>query len=92
LKILRNDILDGKDVTLYSYNSTNTTNGVQLKSQTELWVGKADGLPYKMIVNGEVLSASMDPVTGENKLSAAQAISTTDITFDPTITIAAPNP
>jgi hypothetical protein len=86
------DTLDGKQVTLYRFNQATTTNGVDLHNQTELWVGVDDGLPYKMVIDGEVLSASVDPITGESLPSAAQAQTTTMISFDPTLTIEAPAP
>lgn len=90
LRVVRADMLDGKSVILYGYNSTTSSNGVELHSQTELWVGDADGLPYKMVINGEILGSSTDPTTGETKVSALPATTTTLITFDPPISIEAP--
>jgi hypothetical protein len=84
------DTLDGKVVMLYSYLSTTQSSGVELHSQTELWVGQVDGLPYKMVIDGEVLAASTDPATGESNLQAVKALTTTLIHFDPSLSIAAP--
>jgi hypothetical protein len=43
-----------------------------------------------MVINGEVLSASTDPASGESKLQAVQAQTITRVTFDPAIRIEAP--
>jgi hypothetical protein len=92
VQLVRDDTLDGRAVRVYSYNSTTTASGVELHSQTELWVGVSDGLPYKMVINGEVLSASTDPTSGESKIKAAQAQTSMLITFDPAISIESPIP
>lgn len=89
-QFVRRDALDGKAVMVYSYSSTTRSGDIELHSQTELWVGEADGLPYQMTINGEILSASTDPATGESKLQAVPAVTTTLITFDPTISIEPP--
>jgi hypothetical protein len=89
-RLVRRDTLDGIPVIVYAYDSLTRSNDIDLHSQTELWVGEQDGLPYKMIVDGEVLSAATDPQTGESKLAAAQALTTTLIEFDPSISIEAP--
>ncbi len=86
---LRSAELAGKPVQVYRYQSTTTTSGVELHSQTELWVG-ADGLPYQMIIDGDILSASSDPSSGENRLAAAAAHTTSTITFDDSLQIEAP--
>lgn len=89
-QFVRLDALNGVPMLVYGYESVTTTSGIELHSQTELWVGKADGLPYQMIINGEILSASIDPATGESKLQAGPAQSTTLITFDPAMVIEPP--
>lgn len=78
---VRQDVLDGTPVFIYRYNSTTKPSDIELHSQTELWVGEADGLPYQMIVDGEILAASTDPGTGESKLQAVKALTTTLISF-----------
>jgi hypothetical protein len=88
--VLRSDTLDGKAVIVYRYNSSSSSNGIDLHSLTDLWVADADGLPHKILINGEILSSSIDTTTGKNKLSAVQSRTTTLITFDPPITIVAP--
>jgi hypothetical protein len=89
-RFIRNDTLDGKAVIVYGYNSTAKAGVVELNSQAELWVGEDDGLPYKMITDGETYSASFDPATGESTLSAVKTLMTALITFDPAITIEPP--
>lgn len=83
---------DGKSYHVVRYLSTTTTNGIDLHSQTELWLGESDGLAYKMITDGETYVASTDPATGESKAFAVQAQTTTTITYDPQLTIEAPIP
>jgi hypothetical protein len=89
-QFVREDALDGKAVMVYNYLSTTRSGDIELHSQVELWVGKADGRPYKMINDGEILAASTDPTTGESKLQAVPALTTTLITFDATINIEPP--
>lgn len=50
-----------------------------------VWVGEADGLPYKLVVVGKILSLSD---TGET--SFVETTTTTLIEIDPTIVITAP--
>lgn len=89
-QFLRQDQFEGADVLIYSYASTTRSGDIKLHSQTELWVSVEDGLPMKMIVDGEILSASTDPATGESKLQPVNALTTTIIVFDPTIRIEPP--
>lgn len=89
-KWVREDKLDGKNVVVYSYNSTTLSNDIELHSLTELWIGQDDGLPWKMVIDGETLSASTDPSTGASQLKAVKALTTTLIDFDPTISIEPP--
>lgn len=89
-QFVRRDVLDGKAVMVYSYLSATRSGDIELHSQTELWVGEVDGLPYQMTINGEILSASTDPATGETKLQAVPALANTLIAFDTTIIIETP--
>ena len=89
-QFVREDALDGKAVMVYSYRSTTQSRDIELHSQVELWVGKTDGLPCKMINDGEILAASTDPATGASKLQAVPAQTTTLITFDATLSIEPP--
>ena len=91
LNPVRRAQLDGKSVIVYSYSSTTTTGDIELHNQTELWVGETDGLPYKMIIDGENLSVSTDPKTGESKFEAVKALTTTLIVFNSSISIELPN-
>jgi hypothetical protein len=45
-KFIQPDVLDGKPMLVYEYNSTNML-GVEGKSKAKTWVGMFDGLPYK---------------------------------------------
>jgi hypothetical protein len=89
---VRSDALDGRLVKIYRYGSTTISGGISLHSQIELWVGQADGLPYKMVTDGDTLAISLDPATGENKAVAVQAQSTTTIVFNPSLNIEPPLP
>lgn len=89
-QFLRVDTLDGKAVVVYSYASTTSSGGFDLLSQTELWLGAADGLPCQMIIKGDILSVSTDPASGESKMKPVPALTTTLITFDDAIRIEPP--
>jgi hypothetical protein len=89
---VRSDLLDGHSIKIYQYSSTMLASGIELHSQTELWVGQADGLPYKMVVNGETLMVVYDPKTGESKPQAVKTQSTMLIVFDPALKIGPPLP
>ena len=89
---VRSDILDGDPVRIYSYSSSTKTGGMDLHNQTEMWVGRTDGLPYKMVIDGETLAVSLDPATGENKTQVVKANSTATIVFDQTLVIESPIP
>lgn len=91
-RVVRSDTLEGRAVIVYGYHSTTQAGGIDLQSQAELWVGEQDGLPYKMISDGEIYTALTDPATGENKIAAVQALVTTLITFDPALAIEPPIP
>lgn len=88
---VRKDIFGGKEVIIYSYSSSYENAGVELHSRTEIWVGEEDGSPYKMIIDGEILSVSSDSQTGEKKYSAAKTLTTVLIEFDSNISIEPPN-
>jgi hypothetical protein len=92
VQVRRQETLDGRALVVYAYYSTTTAGDLELHSYTELWVGVDDGLPYKMVTNGEIPATSVDPATGESKLNAVQAQTTTIIEFDPAIAIEAPIP
>jgi hypothetical protein len=92
VKMVRRDTLDDRPVIVYSYLSTTQVNGIELHGQTELWVGEKDGLPARMVVDGETLGVSTDPATGESKQQAVKALTTTLIDFDPALSIQPPLP
>jgi hypothetical protein len=89
-EFLRKESLNGKAMLVYGYLSTTHSSDIELLSQAELWVGEADGLPYQMVTDGEILAASTDPASGESKLAAVPALTTTIIVFDPTLSIEPP--
>ena len=91
-EFVRSNSLGGRLVKIYRYATTTISSGISLHSQAELWVGLADGLPYKMVTNGDTLAISLDPATGENKPVAVQAQSTTTIVFKPSLSIEPPLP
>jgi hypothetical protein len=92
VEFVRSDMLDGQPMKLYRYRSTTKSGDFELHSQTVLWVGQVDGLPYMMVVDGETLAVSNDPATGENKVRAVNAQTTTLIVFDPSLHIESPMP
>jgi hypothetical protein len=89
---LRTDELNGKPVIVISFDGIDHFNGLDMPRKTELWIGKADGLPYKMIIDGEIAAVSADPATGKSTLEAVKSFSTTLISFDAAIQIEAPIP
>ena len=89
---VRADTLDGTPVGVFHYATISHSDEGSMQSQVELWVGQADGLPYKMVVNGGTLKVSMDPATGEKKTSVEEDITTSLIVFDKSIKIEAPTP
>ena len=89
---LGTDQVDGRPVDLYRYTSTTKSGEIELHGETQLWVGQADGLPYKMVADGETLAVSTDPATGESKVQAVQAQTTSVIVFDPSLQVVAPLP
>jgi hypothetical protein len=84
------DILDDQAVVIYSYERIEKYRNIELHNHTRIWVGEDDGLPYKMIIDGEIVSVSTDTDTGESIPGAAKAVTTVLINFDPTISIEPP--
>ena len=89
---LGRDLLDGRPLHLYRYTSTTRVGEIELHGETQLWVGQADGLPYKMVTDGETLAVSTDPATGESQAQAVQVQTTAVVEFDPTLQVVAPLP
>lgn len=87
---VREDMLGGKGIVVYKFNSVSTYNNIELSSQTELWVGEADGLPYKMLIDGEIAASRNNPDTGESEAYAARSLTTCLLEFDSTISIEPP--
>ncbi len=92
VEYVRSESLAGQSMKLYRYSSTTKSGDIELHGQTDLWVGAGDGLPYKMVVDGETLAVSNDSKTGESKAQAVKAQTTTVIVFEPALAIEAPKP
>ncbi len=78
-----NETLDGKMMKVYTYQSGYLNQTLWLVNRTRLWVGEADGLPYKINTTGDI--AGVDPASGMPVNQAG--ISETTIEYDPTIKI-----
>jgi hypothetical protein len=86
VQFIGTDSLNGKPVRAYQYQSKTKIGDTESTVQTKLWIGVADNLPYKMIVDGE--TATADASTG--KVVGVKATSTILYEYDPTIKIALP--
>jgi hypothetical protein len=91
-EFLREDALDGRPMVIFSYLNKSGTGDLEQVAQVELWIGKEDGLPYKMIMDGDVISIATDPATGESETTTVPSVTTTLITFDSSISIEVPVP
>jgi hypothetical protein len=86
IKLLSEETLGGSPVQVYEYKNKTRIGEVEPIVQTRLWVGIEDGLPYKMLINGEVMSVNAS--TGE--IQGIEAVSTIYFEYDPTIKIISP--
>jgi len=80
--------LSGGATRIYSYTSQATIGESKVQQSTRLWLGSADGLPYKITIDGQI--TSMDARSG--KIEGVDAITTQVIIYDPGISINAPIP
>ncbi len=87
VQFIGTDSLNGKPMRVFQYKSQTKIGDTESPIQTKLWIGVADRLPYKMIVDGE--TASADASTG--KVVGVNATSTILFEYDPTIKIALPS-
>ncbi len=76
IKLVGADIVNGKPTWVYQYTTTQDVGGTKVQSDTKMWIGVADKLPYKAEVSSEV-----------NK---ANSLSTIMYDYDPNIKIEAP--
>ena len=53
-KVLKPETLDGKQMLVYQFDNTLDQNNLNLTTQTKLWVGAADGLPYQEVIQGNI--------------------------------------
>lgn len=91
-RFLRQETLDGKVMLVFTYGNTTTLSGIELHTETEIWISAADGRPYQMFVDGDTLGVSTDPSTGASSVVAAPTSSTILIEFDSTIRVEQPAP
>ncbi len=88
-RLLRKDTLNGKEMWVYGFTSTNQQDGQALVSKAELWVSLEDGLPAKYITDGETLAINTDS-NGSSKTVKVKVMNTTVIDFNAPIKIEAP--
>ncbi|MBN2501675.1 MAG: hypothetical protein JXB38_12910 [Anaerolineales bacterium] len=88
LQYLGTETLNGELADVYSYQSQTTIGESQVPQTSRLWLGASDGLPYKIVIDGQI--ATMDARTG--KIEGIPAVTTQVITYDPDLTIEAPIP
>jgi hypothetical protein len=58
-----------------------------LHSQVDLWAGKEDGIPDKMVTEGETRSAMKSLANYESQIQTVRAMTTTFISVDEAISI-----
>jgi len=76
VKLVGPDVLDGVPTLVYTYNSKAKFGDIETSSSIKLWVAVSDGLPRKMIVEGEAMGI--------------KSTTTQLIEYDPSIKIEAP--
>jgi hypothetical protein len=86
LQDLGSDTLDGVAMQVCQYQSKIKVGDDEPLAQTKLWIGAADGLPYKMVMDGQV--ASFDASTGQ--VTGVEATTTLTYTYDATLQIEVP--
>jgi hypothetical protein len=75
-KLVGPDVLDGVPMLVYSYVSKAKFGDVETTGNVKVWIGVADGLPHKQVVEGEAMGY--------------KSTTTQYMTYDPTIKIEAP--
>jgi hypothetical protein len=88
IQFIGQETLDGKPTNVYQYKSDTTIGKNKVTQQSQLWIGVSDGLPYKIVIDGQI--ATMDARTGN--IEGIKAKTTQTIVYDPTIKIEAPLP
>lgn len=83
---LGREMLDGKAMQVIQFDIKAGDTDKESTQQFKLWVGEADGLPYKLSIVGS--AASVDEKTGQT--GQVQAESTLLFEYDPTIQIFIP--
>ncbi len=86
IQFVGTDSLNGKPMQVCQYKSKLKVGDTESLVQTKLWMGVADNLPYKMIMDGE--TASLDSSTG--KVVGAKSVATILYEYDSTIKIESP--
>ena len=83
---LGQDTLDGRDMRVIQFEVKDSSRSTALPQQFKLWIGGADGLPYKLTIVGS--ASSVDQTTGQ--IGQVQAVSTLLFEYDQTIQIFIP--
>jgi hypothetical protein len=86
IQFVGTDSLNGKPMQVCQYKSKLKVGDTESLVQTKLWMGVADNLPYKMIMDGE--TASLDSSTG--KVVGVKSVATILYEYDSTIKIESP--
>jgi hypothetical protein len=90
-RVLRTELLNGKEVRVYGFTNTAKSGDLSAVSQAELWVSLEDGLPVKFITDGETFGMSTDS-NGSSKMVKAKVVNTTLIDFKAPVKIEVPMP
>lgn len=88
IQYMGQETLDGKSTNVYQYKSDTTIGKTKVTQQSQLWIGVSDGLPYKIVIDGQI--ATMDARTGN--VEGIKAKTTQTIVYDQAIKIEAPLP
>jgi len=86
MQYLGQETLGDKKVNVFQFKSQTTIGESPVDQQNKLWVGLADGLPYKLEIDGQI--ATMDART--NTIQGVKALTVQTMTYDPAIKIEAP--
>jgi hypothetical protein len=76
-KLIGSDTLNGKTMTVYQFDNTFTQDNINITTNTKLWVGTADGLPYQELIQGDI--------------NGVQTTTTNLMAYDPSVQIEDPS-
>ena len=86
MQYLGQEKLGERQTEIFQFNSLTTIGEGQVEQQNKLWVGVNDGLPYKLVIDGQI--AAMD--ARSNTVQGVKAVTTQTMTYDEGIKIEAP--